>query len=65
MNDTRSLNLNLNINDVGIKNKNKNQIIRIISIKTIFGEKKEDQKERLQLNSPFKILKLLIFLKLQ
>ena len=35
----------------------KNQIIRGINIKTIFGEKMEDQKERLQLNSPFKNFK--------
>ena len=35
----------------------KNQIIRRINIKTIFDEKLEDQKERLQLNSPFKNFK--------
>jgi phosphatidylinositol 4-kinase len=35
----------------------KNPIIRGINIKTIFGEKLEDQKERLQLNSPFKNFK--------
>ena len=35
----------------------KNQIIRGINIKTIFGEKLEEQKERLQINSPFKNFK--------